>query len=57
VHPNAANENEIVDWDLRQLSSFPIKNKLLLLQYGNPDATNVADVAEERELVLRIASE
>jgi hypothetical protein len=57
VHPDAANENEIVDWDLRQLSSLPIKNKLLLLQYGNPDATNVADVAEERELVLRTASE
>jgi hypothetical protein len=54
VHPNAANENEIVDWTLRQFSSFPIKNKLLLLQYGSPDTTNVA---EERKLVLRIASE
>jgi hypothetical protein len=54
VHPNAANENEIVDWDLRQFSSFPIKNKLLLLQYGSPDTTNVA---EERKLVLRTASE
>ncbi len=54
VHPNAANENEIVDWDLRQFSSFPIKNKLLLFQYGSPDTTNVA---EERKLVLRTASE
>jgi len=57
VHPNAANENEIVDWDLRQFSRFPIKNKLLLLQYGSLDTTNVADVAEERKLVLRTASE
>jgi hypothetical protein len=54
VHPNAANENEIVDWDLRQLSSLPIKNKLLLLQYGSLDTTSIA---EERELVLRTASE
>jgi hypothetical protein len=53
VHPNAANEKEIVDWDLRQFSSFPIKNKLLLLQYGSPDTTKVA---EERKLVLRTAS-
>src|SRR5262249_25604343 len=57
VHPNAANENEIVDWDLRHFSRFPIKNKLLLLQYGSLDTTNVADVAEERKLVLRTASE
>jgi hypothetical protein len=56
VHPNAANENEIVDWDLRQFSSFPIKNKLLLFQYGSPGTTNVADVAEERKLVLRTES-
>jgi hypothetical protein len=40
-------KNEIVDWDLTQFSSFPIENKLLLLQYGSPDTTNVADVAEE----------
>ena len=57
VHPNAANENEIVDWDLRQFSRFPIKNKLLLLQYGSLDTTNVADVAEERKLILRTANE
>jgi len=54
VHPNAATENEIVDWDLRQFSKFPIKNKLLLFQYGSPDTTNVA---EERKLVLRTANE
>jgi len=36
VHPNAANENEIVDWTLRTLSSFKIKNKMLLLQYAEP---------------------
>jgi hypothetical protein len=54
VHPNAANENEIVDWTLRQFSSLPIKNKLLLLQYGSPDTTNFAEV---RKLVLRTASE
>ena len=47
MDPNTANENEIVDWDLRQFSSFTIENKLLLLQYGIPDTTNVADVAEE----------
>lgn len=56
VHPNAANQKEIVDWDLRQFSSFPVKNKLLLLQYGSPDTTN-EEVAEERKLVLRTASE
>jgi hypothetical protein len=54
VHPNAATENEIVDWTLRQLSSLPVKNKLLLLQYGNSDTTNFAQV---RKLVLRTASE
>jgi hypothetical protein len=57
VHPNAANENEIVDWDLRQFSSFPVKNKLLLLQYGSRDTTDIEEVAEERKLVLRTASE
>src|SRR5262249_13040150 len=30
---------------------------LLLLQYGSLDTTNVADVAEQRKLVLRTASE
>jgi hypothetical protein len=54
VHPNAATENEIVDWTLRQFSSLPVKNKLLLLQYGSPDTTNFAEI---RKLVLRIASE
>jgi hypothetical protein len=54
VHPNAATENEIVEWTLKQFSSLPVKNKLLLLQYGGPDTTNVAEV---RKLVLRTASE
>ena len=57
VHPNAANEHEIIDWDLRQFSSFPVKNKLLLLQYGSPDTTNIEELAKERRLVLRTASE
>jgi hypothetical protein len=42
VHPNAANENEIVDWTLRQFSKLEIKNKMLLLQYSRPDTTEVA---------------
>ena len=56
VHPNAADENEIVDWTLRKFSSFKIKNKVLLLQYTQ-DTTNTTDVAEEKKLVLRIANE
>jgi hypothetical protein len=54
VHPSAANENEIVDWTLRRFSNFPTKRKVLLLDYGSPDTT---DVAELRKLVLRTASE
>jgi hypothetical protein len=33
VASNAANENEIIDWTLRQFSDLPIKNKVLLLDY------------------------
>jgi len=54
VHPNAAHENEIVDWTLRTFSSFKIKNKILLLQYKSPDTTNVV---QERNLIRRIANE
>jgi hypothetical protein len=54
VHPNAANENEIVDWTLRQFSKLEIKNKMLLLQYSRPDTT---EVAKERKLILEIANE
>jgi hypothetical protein len=54
VHPNAANENEIVDWTLRQFSKLEIKNKMLLLQYSRADTT---EVAKERKLILEIANE
>jgi hypothetical protein len=56
VHPNAADENEIVDWTLRKLSNLKIKNKMLLLLYSSPD-TNATDVAEQRRLILRIANQ
>src|SRR5215472_4444417 len=55
VHPNAADENEIVDWTLRKFSKLEIKNKMLLLQYpGDLDKT---EVAEKRKLILGIANE
>jgi hypothetical protein len=55
VHPNAADENEIVDWTLRKFSKLEIKNKMLLLQYGRDlDRT---EVAEQRKLILGIANE
>jgi hypothetical protein len=54
VHPNAADENEIVDWTLRRFSRFNTKDKILLLQYGR---TNKPIVAQEKKLVLRIANE
>jgi len=57
VHPNAADENEIVEWTLRKFSSFKIKNKALILQYDSPESTNKTDVAEEKKLILRIANE
>ncbi|HEV3161809.1 MAG TPA: hypothetical protein VGZ89_17755 [Xanthobacteraceae bacterium] len=50
VHQNAADENEIVYWTLRKFSKLEIKNKILLLQYGNVDT-------EKRKLILRIANE
>ena len=27
VHPNAADENEIIDWTLRKFSNLKVKNK------------------------------
>jgi hypothetical protein len=54
VHPNAADENEIVDWTLRRFSRFNTKDKILLLQY---ERTNKPIVAQEKKLVLRIANE
>ena len=57
LHPNAADENEIVDWTLRKFSSLKIKNKVLLLQYESPDYTNKTIVAEGTKLILRIANE
>jgi hypothetical protein len=54
LHPGAADENEIIDWTLRQFSTLPIKHKVLLLDYTSPDTT---DVAELRKLVMRTASE
>jgi len=53
AHPNAADDDEIIGWTLRQFSNFPIKHKLLLLQYRSPDEEN----AELRKLVLGIAGE
>ena len=55
VHPNAANENEIVDWTLRKFSKLEIKNKMLLLQY--PRQLDTTEVAEKRKLILGIANE
>jgi len=55
VHPNAADENEIVDWTLRKFSKLEIKNKMLLLQYARDLGTT--EVAEKRKLILGIANE
>jgi hypothetical protein len=55
VHPNAADENEIVDWTLRNFSKLEIKNKMLLLQYARD--LNTTEVAEKRKLILGIANE
>jgi hypothetical protein len=55
VHPNAADENEIVDWTLRKFSKLEIKNKMLLLQY--PRDLGATEVAEQRKLILGIANE
>jgi len=55
VHPNAADEHEIVDWTLRKFSKLEIKNKMLLLQYR--PALDRSEVAEKRKLILGIANE
>ena len=55
VHPNAVDENEIVDWTLREFSKLEIKNKMLLLQYARD--LNTTEVAERRKLILGIANE
>jgi hypothetical protein len=55
VHPNAADENEIVDWTLRKFSKLEIKNKMLLLQY--PRDLDKTEVTEKRKLILGIANE
>jgi hypothetical protein len=55
VHPNAVDENEIVDWTLRKFSKLEIKNKMLLLQYSRD--MNTTQVAEKRKLILGIANE
>ena len=55
VHPNAADENEIVDWTLRKFSKLEIKNKMLLLQY--PRDLGATEVTEKRKLILGIANE
>jgi len=54
VNPNAADENEIVDWTLRKFAKLAIKNKILLLQYGSLDTP---EVIEKRKLLLGIANE
>ena len=57
VHPNAADENEIVDWTLRKFSKLEIKNKMLLLQYSRLGGLDTTEVAEKRKLILGIANE
>jgi len=57
VHPNAADEDEIVDWTLRKFSKLEVKNKILLLQYSTPNTSAPPQVAETRNLILRIANE
>jgi hypothetical protein len=54
LHPNAADENEIVDWTLRNFSNLEIKNKVLLLQY--PRDLDKTEVVEKRKLILGIAN-
>jgi hypothetical protein len=56
VHPNAVDENEIVDWTLRKFSKLEIKNKMLLLQYPR-QGLDTTEVAEKRRLILGIANE
>jgi hypothetical protein len=56
VHPNAVDENEIVDWTLRKFSKLEIKNKMLLLQYPR-QGLDTTEVAERRKLILGIANE
>ncbi len=56
VHPNAVDENEIVDWTLRTFSKLEIKNKMLLLQYSR-QGLDTTEVAEKRKLILGIAKE
>ena len=55
VHPNAADENEIVDWTLRKFSKLEIKTKVLLLQY--PRDLDTTEVTEKRKLIFGIANE
>ena len=55
MHPNAADEKEIVGWTLTKFSKLEIKNKMLLLQY--PRDLNTPEVAEKRKLIVGIASE
>ena len=57
MHPNAADENEIVDWTLRKFSKLEIKNKMLLLQYSRLGGLDTTEVAEKRKLILGIANE
>jgi hypothetical protein len=56
VHPNAVDENEIVDWTLRKFSKLEIKNKMLLLQYER-QGLDTTEVAERRKLIIGIANE
>ena len=56
VHPNAVDENEIVDWTLRKFSKLEIKTKILLLQYKR-EGLDTTEVAERRKLILGIANE
>src|SRR5262249_33275547 len=54
VHPNAADENEIVEWTLRKFSDVNIANKMLLLQYASLD-TDAAKLVEKRNFIHTMA--
>ena len=54
MHPNAADENEIVEWTLQKVSDLNIANKMLLLQYASLD-TDAAKLVKKRNFIHTIA--
>ena len=47
VHPNAVDENEIVDWILRKFSKLEIKIKMLLIQYSRLGLDTTEELKKE----------